>query len=88
MERSGIVMSESFDKFRNILQRVTDDVRAGRREPQEKLSHNIAKRWRIDETRARMGSGYFEFLNTRRETGVERSSDRKAQITGFSMYFW
>ena len=41
--------------------RVDDDVQAGRREPQtapaaEKLNYNIAKRWRMDETRARMGS--------------------------------
>ena len=38
----------------------------------EKLSHNIAKRWRMGETRARMGSDTFDFLNTRRETGVEQ----------------
>ena len=48
-------MSEAFGKFRNTPSRVIDDVWVGRREPQ-KLSHNIAKRWRMDETRARMGS--------------------------------
>ena len=56
---AGIIMSEAFGKFRNTPPRFADDVRAGRREPQtaaEKLSHNIAKRWRIDETRARIGS--------------------------------
>ena len=39
-------MSEAFGKFRNTPPRVTDDVRAGRREPQpatETLGHNIAK---------------------------------------------
>ena len=56
---TGIVMSEPFGKFRNTPPRVTDDVRAGRCEPQtaaEKLSHNIAMRWRMDETRVRMRS--------------------------------
>ena len=54
----GIVMSEAFGKFRNTPLRVTDDVAAGRREPQtaaEKLSHNIAKRWRMGETRRSCG---------------------------------
>ena len=49
-----IVMSEAFSKFLSTPPCVTDDVRAGRREPQtaaEKLSHNIAKRWRMGETR-------------------------------------
>ena len=39
--------------------RFNDDARAGRREPQtaaKKLSHIIAKRWRMDQTRVRMGS--------------------------------
>ena len=59
---AGIVMSEPFGKFRNTPPRVTDDVWAQRREPQapqtaaEKLSHNTAKRWRMDGTRAHMGS--------------------------------
>ena len=56
----------------------------GPREPQtaaEKLSQNIAKRWRMDETRARMGGKYFAFLSTRRETGVKQSRDRRARIT-------
>ena len=56
---AGIVMSEAFGKFRNTPPRVFDYVRAGRREPwttAEELSHNIAKRWRMDETRARMES--------------------------------
>ena len=38
---------------------------AGRREPRtavEKLSNNIAKKWRLDGTHARMGSAYFQFL--------------------------
>ena len=51
---AGIVMSEAFGKFRNTPRRVSDYVRAGRREPQtaaEELSHNMAKRWRMDETR-------------------------------------
>ena len=67
-------MLEASGKFRNTPPRVTDDVRAGRRDRQiaaaEKLSHNIAKRWRMDETRAHMGSVYFELLSTRRETRV------------------
>ena len=60
---AGIVMSEAFGKFGNTLPRVTDDVRARRRKPQtsqtvvEKLSHNTAKRWRMDGTHAHMGSG-------------------------------
>ena len=52
-------MSEAFGKFRNTPPRVSDYVRAGRREPRtaaEELSHNIAERWRMDGTRARMGS--------------------------------
>ena len=59
---AGIVMSEAFGKFWNTPPRVTDDVRARRRELQtpqtaaEKLSHNTAKRWRMDGTRAHMGS--------------------------------
>ena len=56
---AGIVMSETFGKFRNTPPRVTGDVRAGRHEPEpatEKLIHNIAKRWRMDETGAHMGS--------------------------------
>ena len=70
-ECAGIVLSEAFGKFGNTSPRVTDDAQAGWRDPHtaaETLSHNIAKRWRMDETRARMGSVYFEFLNTRRET--------------------
>ena len=57
-----IVMSEASGKFRNTPPRVTDDVRARRREPQtpqtaaKKLTHNTAKRWRMDGTRAHMGS--------------------------------
>ena len=50
----------------------------GRREPQiaaEKLSHVIAKRWRIDENRTRMKCAYFEFLSTRRETGVKQTTN-------------
>ena len=42
---AGIVMSEASGKFRNTPPRVSDYVRAGRREPRtaaEKLSHNIA----------------------------------------------
>ena len=59
---AGIVMSEVVGKCRNTPPRVTDNVRARRREPQtpqtaaEKLSHNTAKRWRMDGTRAHMGS--------------------------------
>ena len=55
-------MSEAFGKLRNTSPRVTDDVRARWREPQtpqtpaEKLSHNTTKRWRMDGTRAHMGS--------------------------------
>ena len=55
---AGIVMSETFGKSRNTPPRVTDDVRAGRREPQpatETLSHHIAKRWRMGETRRSHG---------------------------------
>ena len=51
---AGIVMSKAFGEFRNTPPRVTDDVRAGRRVPQpatETLTHNIAKRWRMGETR-------------------------------------
>ena len=57
-----IVMSEAFGKFRNTPLHVTDDLPARRREPQtpqtaaEKISHNTAKRWRMDGTRAHMGS--------------------------------
>ena len=46
-------MSTAFGKFRNT------DERAGQRESQiaaEKLSQNIAKKWRMNDTRARMGS--------------------------------
>ena len=59
---AGIVMSEAFGKFRNTPPRVTDDVRAQRHERQtpqivaEKLSHNTAKRWRMDGTHAHVGS--------------------------------
>ena len=52
-------MSKAFGKFRNTPPRVFGYVRAGRREPwtaAEELSHNIVKRWRMDETRARMES--------------------------------
>ena len=69
-----VVMSEAFGKFRNTPPRVTDDVRTGRRKPQtatEKLSHNIGKRWRMGETRRSHWKWYFEFLSTRRKTGVE-----------------
>ena len=62
-----------------------------RREPQTaagKLNYNIAKRWRTDETGARMGSAYFEHLSTRRETIVKQSRDRKARLTGFYIYLW
>ena len=55
---AGIVISGAFGKFRDTPPRVTDDVRTGRREPQtaaEKLSHNIAKRWRMGETRRSHG---------------------------------
>ena len=55
---AGIVMSEAFGKVRNPPLCVTDDVWAGRREPQtvaERLSHNIAKRWRMGETRRSHG---------------------------------
>ena len=47
--------------------RITDDARVGRREPQtaaKKLSHNIAKRLRMVEIHACMGSEYLELLNT------------------------
>ena len=80
---AGLVMSEAFGKFRNTSPRVTDDVRAGRREQQtaaEKLSHNIAKRWRMGETRCSHGKWYFEFLSTRCETGVAQSRVRKARM--------
>ena len=56
----------------------------GRRDPQtaaEELSHNIAKRWRMDETRARMGSAYFELLSIRRETELKQSRDGRALLT-------
>ena len=52
-------MSEAFGEFRNTPPHVSDYIRTGRRERRtaaEELSHNIAKRWRMDETRARMGS--------------------------------
>ena len=72
---AGIVMSEAFGKFRNTPPRVTDDVRAERRDPQTTAeSHNIAERWHLDETRACMGSVYFEFLSTRHEIGVKHSN--------------
>ena len=52
-------MSEAFGKFRNTPPRVTEDLlRAGRREPlptTETLSHNIAKRWRMGDTRRAHG---------------------------------
>ena len=57
-------MLKTFDKFWNTPPRVTDDVRAGRREPQtaaEKVSHNTAKRWRMDGTRAHMGSDTLSY---------------------------
>ena len=72
----GIVMSKAFGKFRNTSPRVYDDAQAGRRDLQtaaEKLSHNMVKRWRMDETRTRMGSIYFELLSTRRVTGVKEN---------------
>ena len=68
-------MSEAFGKFRNTPPRVNDDVRTGRRGPQtaaEKLSQNIARRWRMGETRRSHGKWYSEFLNTRRETSIEQ----------------
>ena len=77
---AGIIMSEAFGKVRNTPPRVTDDVRAGRCEPQtatEKLSHNIAKRWRMGGTRAHMGSDTLSSLSTRRETEVKQSSTPK-----------
>ena len=83
-------MSEAVGKFRNIPPRVTDDVRAGRCKSQtaaEKLSHNIAKRWRMGETRARMGSVNFEFLSTRRETGIKKSRDGRACTEKNIWYF-
>ena len=86
-----IVMAEAFGKFRNTPPRVIGDVRARRRKPQpatETLSHNIAKRWRMGETRRSHGKWYFEFLNTRRETGVEQSKDRRVRIMGSFMYLW
>ena len=52
-------MSKAFGKFRNKPRRVSDYVRARRRERRttaEEWSPNVAKRWRMDETRARMGS--------------------------------
>ena len=64
----------------------TDDARAGRRDPQtvaEKLSHNSARRWRMDETRARMGSVFFEFLSTRRDTKAKQSRHGRAWLRGF-----
>ena len=72
---AGIVMSEAFGEFQDSPPRVTDDVRAGRRELQpatETLGHNIFKRWRMGETRRSHGKWYFELLSTRRETGVEQ----------------
>ena len=59
-------MSEVFGKLRNPPLTVTEDARVGAARPAaaaEKLSHNIAKRWRMDETRACMGSVYFEILS-------------------------
>ena len=79
-------MSEAFGKFWNTPPRVTDDARAGRRDPQTvagKLSHNIARRWRMDETRARMGSVFFEFLSTRRDTKAKQSRHGRAWLRGF-----
>ena len=52
-------MSEAFGISRNTPPHVSDYVRTGRRErwtAAGELSHNIAQRWRMDETRARMGS--------------------------------
>ena len=49
----------SLRKISDTPPRVSDYVRAGRREPRtaaEELSHNIVKRWRMDETRAHMGN--------------------------------
>ena len=49
---------------------------------------NTPKRWRMDETRVRLESIYFEFLSIRRETGVKQSKDRWARLTGSSMNLW
>ena len=68
------LMLKAVEKFWNTPPRVNNDARAGRREPQtaaEKLSH-IAKRWRMDETGARIGIAYFRFLSTRRKMGVKQ----------------
>ena len=51
----------------------------------QKLSHNIAKRWRIDETSARMRSAGLEVLSTRRETRVEMPE--RARLSSSYMYF-
>ena len=86
---AGILMSEAFAKLRNTPPRITDDTRAQRRDPQtaaEKLSHKIAKRWRMNETRARMGSVYFEILSIWRETRVKQSRDGKAWLTWLFSY--
>ena len=40
------------------------------------LSHNIAKRWRLGETRRSHGNWYFEFLSTRRETGIRQKTEQ------------
>ena len=80
-------MSEASGKFRNTPPRVTDDVRARRREPQtpqtaaEKLSHNTAKRWRMDGTRAHMGSDTLssEVLDAKQESS---SQAQEAEVPG------
>ena len=55
-----------------------------RREPQTAAAKVI----RIIETHARMGSAYFEFLSTRRETEVKQSRERRGRLSGSSMYLW
>ena len=50
---AGIVMSEAFGKFRNTLPRVTNHVRAGRREPQP--ATEILLRGGMGETRGSHG---------------------------------
>ena len=80
------LLLEAFGEW-NIPLRVTDDI-GYHPKPQpatEKSSQNIAKRWRMDETRARMRSAHFEFLNTRCKTGVKQT---RTEEPGYRTLLW
>ena len=64
-------MSGAFGKFRNTPPRVSNDAWAARtadcgREVKSQYRWEVDKI--LDKIRARMGSAYFEFVSTRRET--------------------